>query len=71
LYSGDLTKHIPRSSCLRERDRLQVAIAELVSAVEHLHGVGIMHRDIKPNNVFISNDGHVALGDFGLAHVTP
>ncbi len=36
-------------------------------AVNHLHGLGIIHRDIKLENVMLKNDGHVALGDFDLA----
>jgi serine/threonine protein kinase len=36
-------------------------------ALEHTHRKRIVHRDVKPENVFIDNDGHVILGDFGLA----
>ena len=36
-------------------------------AVNHLHGLGIIHRDIKLENVMLKNDGHVVLGNFGLA----
>ena len=36
-------------------------------AVNHLHSLGIIHRDIKLENVMLKNDGHVALGDFDLA----
>jgi eukaryotic-like serine/threonine-protein kinase len=36
-------------------------------AVNHLHGLGIIHRDIKLENVMVKNDGHVVLGDFDLA----
>ena len=36
-------------------------------AVNHLHGLGIIHRDIKLENVMVKNDGHVVLGNFGLA----
>ena len=36
-------------------------------AVNHLHSLGIIHRDIKLENVVLKADGHVVLGDFDLA----
>src|SRR5260370_38798980 len=35
--------------------------------VNHLHSLGIIHRDIKLENVVLKADGHVVLGDFDLA----
>ena len=39
---------------------------DLLLAVEHLHDHGLIHMDIKPENIFIGRDGRAKLGDFGL-----
>ena len=41
---------------------------ELAAALGHAHAHGIVHRDVKPDNVWIAHDGSAALGDFGIAH---
>ena len=41
---------------------------DVAAALAHAHAHGVVHRDVKPDNVWLAADGTAALGDFGVAH---
>lgn len=63
---GHLLSDLMRQGRLEERHILKVADGVL-TALEVSHRAGIVHRDIKPGNVMIANDGTVKVMDFGIA----
>ncbi|KAI3748992.1 hypothetical protein L6452_12484 [Arctium lappa] len=68
LNGGDLFSLLRNLGCLEE-DMARVYIAELVLALEYLHSLNVIHRDLKPDNLLIGRDGHIKLTDFGLSKV--
>ena len=61
---GDLRTHITSGISADQAVRY---LAQMASALEVVHGVGVLHRDLKPGNVMMRADGTLALIDFGLA----
>ncbi|KAI3731256.1 hypothetical protein L1987_62444 [Smallanthus sonchifolius] len=68
LNGGDLFSLLRTLGCLEE-SMARVYIAEVVLALEYLHSLNIIHRDMKPDNLLIGPDGHIKLSDFGLSKV--
>jgi serine/threonine protein kinase len=62
---GDALK-ASRDGYLHE-DRVRLYAAEIGLALNHMHDLGLIYRDLKPGNVLLGEDGHVILADMGLA----
>jgi eukaryotic-like serine/threonine-protein kinase len=65
VEGATLRQHLDSSNQLPVAETLRIA-GDLLSALAHAHGQGIIHRDVKPDNVVLSADGAVLL-DFGIA----
>ena len=57
---------IARRGKLPENE-VKIYLAEIILGIEELHKNGIIHRDIKLDNILIDNNGHACLTDFGLS----
>lgn len=64
--AGDLQKALNKAAEERlSEDRVRFYVAEIVLALSYLHQMGLMYRDLKPNNVLLNEDGHIQLVDLG------
>ena len=66
---GATLSRIIRSSSTDLAKRLKY-LQHVAEGLSKAHSAGIVHRDIKPDNIMVTNDGHVKILDFGLAKLT-
>ena len=69
FIDGETLRERIKTSPFKPIDAMEVAI-QVASALAATHSVGIIHRDIKPDNIMLRRDGIVKVLDFGLAKLT-
>ena len=61
-----LKEYIKKKGCISPQETVDISI-QIASALSHAHNHHIIHRDIKPQNILISEDGMIKVTDFGIA----
>eukprot|EP00826_Nyctotherus_ovalis_P017809 TRINITY_DN15263_c0_g5_i1.p1 TRINITY_DN15263_c0_g5~~TRINITY_DN15263_c0_g5_i1.p1 ORF type:complete len:277 (+),score=29.72 TRINITY_DN15263_c0_g5_i1:135-965(+) len=76
LDGGDLRFHLARQKkfCEAETSSFPFVILEfmaacIISALEYIHNNGIIHRDVKPENLIFDSRGYLKVSDFGIARI--
>merc|ERR1712176_1518629 len=70
LQGGDLIGHLLKRKRFSQ-DETSFYMAELLEALHTVHRCGFVHRDVKPDNVVLTKEGHLKLLDFGLCRQDP
>ncbi|KAM3968551.1 ribosomal protein S6 kinase alpha-4 [Aphomia sociella] len=66
VAGGELFTHLYQREHFNENE-VRIYIAEIILALEQLHKLGIIYRDIKLENILLDAEGHIVLTDFGLS----
>jgi serine/threonine-protein kinase len=68
VEGNSLRAHFSRNTQFEERDVVSL-MAQLLDALQHAHEQGVWHRDVKPANIIIMNNGKLKVADFGIARI--
>lgn len=66
VNGGELFFHLQKDKKFQE-DRARFYCAEIVLGLEYLHNSGVLYRDLKPENLLLTDDGHICMTDFGIS----
>ncbi|XP_069964879.1 uncharacterized protein Sik3 isoform X3 [Bactrocera oleae] len=65
--NGEIFDHLAENGPMKELEAARV-FTQLVSAVQYCHSMGVVHRDLKAENVLLDNDMNIKLADFGFSN---
>ncbi|KAJ7651063.1 kinase-like domain-containing protein [Roridomyces roridus] len=68
MENGHIRGFLKKQIC--ETDRLLSLILDVALGLEHLHAMGVVHGDLKADNIFVTSSGRACIADFGLASIT-
>ncbi len=63
-----LAQHLQQEVSYEIREVGEI-IRQLLDGLGHAHAAGVIHRDVKPSNILINNDGRIKISDFGIARI--
>nr|XP_021333769.1 serine/threonine-protein kinase Nek1-like [Danio rerio] len=66
---GDLSKRMKTQKYFFEEEQILDWLVQICLALQYIHEKKVLHRDIKPQNLFLTEEGYINIGDFGCSKV--
>ena len=70
VIGGEMFSHLRRARRFTN-EMTRFYAAEITLALEYLHNLNIIYRDLKPENLLLDHNGHIKIADFGFAKIVP
>ena len=67
LPRGDIYFYLKKKEFMFKEEIIRMLVAEIIVGLEILHAEGIIYRELKPENLLVTNEGHIKLTDYGLS----
>ena len=65
--NGTLAQHLAKQEKSMDEKDILLMFQQIVAAIRHMHSHNILHRDLKTDNIFLTKEGVVKVGDFGIS----